>query len=278
MSNLRIIYKNLFDDYDTITQLVGSTAAGFPLTNLADDTKSKTWRSTNLSSPKIKATWATSQTLSGVALAFCNLIAGSTFQITLYDAASGGTLLLDTGAVDVDYSYDAPIGFSSIGSASYAYGGGANVCAFFAEIAGVRRMEIEFTSAGNTDGYIEISRIIAGSYWEPLKGAAYGASVSFVDSTVGIRTSAGGLITDRGTIHREMDFSLAAMNTTDRKNLNNLFRSTGKSQPIFISLTPGDSNDEGELFGNIYGKLSDGMSSQFSFYRYFSSQIKIVEI
>jgi len=278
MSNLRIIYKNLFDDYDTLTQLVGSTAGGFPLTNLTDDTKSKTWRSTDLLSPKIKVTWASAQTLSAVAMAFTNLIAGSTFQITLYDATTGGTLLLDAGAVSVGYSYDAPIGFSSIGSASFAYGGGANVAAFFASTSGVRRMEIEFTSAGNPDGYIELSRIIAGAYWEPEKGASYGASVAFVDSTTGQRTSAGGLITDRGTIHREMSFSLGAMNATDRQNLNNLFRSIGKSQPLFVSLTPGDSNTEGELFGQIYGKLEDGITTDFAFYRYYSSQMKIIEL
>lgn len=278
MSNLRIIYKNLFDDYDTLTQLVGSTASGFPLTNLKDDTKVKTWRSTNLTSPKISVTWAAAQTLSGVALAFTNLIAGSTFQVTLYDSTIGGTLLLDTEAVNVDYSYDAPTGFNSIGSASFAYGGGANVAAFFASTAGVRRMEIEFTSAGNPDGYIELSRIIAGSYWEPLVGASYGASVAFVDSTTGQRTSAGELITDRGTIHREMSFSLNAMNATDRASLHNLFRSAGKSQPLFISLTPGNSNTEGEQFGQIYGKLADGISTDFAFYKYYSSQIKIAEV
>jgi hypothetical protein len=278
MSNLRIIYKNLFDDYDTLSLLVGTSSSGFPLTNLIDDTKSKTWRSTDLLSPKIEVTWAAEQMLSGVALAFANLIAGSTFQITLYDATSGGTLLLDTGAVEVENSYDAPVGFSSIGSASYAYGGGTNLATFFDVTPGVRRMEIEFTSAGNPDGYIEISRIIAGAYWEPEKGASYGASVAFVDSTVGQRTSAGGLVTDRGTIHREMSFSLGAMSATDKAFLNYMFRTIGKSQPLFISLTPGVSNAENELFGQIYGKLEDGISVEFAFYRYYSAQIKIVEI
>lgn len=277
MSVLRIIYKNMFDDYDTLTQLVGSTAGGFALTNLLDYTKSKTWRSTDLLSPKLEVTWATGQILSAVALPFCNLIAGSTFKITLYDAASGGTLLLDTGAVNVDYAYDAPIGFASIGSASFAYGGGANVATFFAPTLGVRRMEIEFTSAGNPDGYIELSRIITGVYWEPERSASYGASVAFVDSTAGQRTSAGELVTDRGTIHREMSFSLSAMSATDRTNLNNLFRSVGKSQPLFISLTPGESNTEGELFGQIYGKLEDGISTEFAFYRHYGSQLKILE-
>jgi len=278
MANLRIIYRNLFDDYDTLTQIVGSTASGFPLTNLISDTKNKTWRSTNLTNPKIKVTWASAQTLSGVALAFTNLIAGSTFQVTLYNATSGGTLLLDTGVVDVDYSYDAPNGFGSIGSVSFAYGGGANVAAFFASTAGVRRMEIEFTSAGNPDGYIELSRIIAGVYWEPGINATYGATIGYADSTTGQRTSAGGLITDRGTIHREMAFSLEFMGATDKAALNNIFRSVGKSQPIFISLTPGASNAEDELFGQIYGKLEDGISTEFAFYRYYGSQIKIIEL
>lgn len=278
MSALRIISRNLFDDYDMLTLLVGSTASGFPLTNLADDTKNKTWRSTDLLSPKIEVTWAASQTLSAVALPFCNLIAGSTFQITLYDAAIGGSLLLDTGAVDVDHSYDAPIGFTSIGSASYAYGGGANVVAFFAPTAGVRRMEIEFTSAGNPDGYIELSRVVAGAYWEPQKGASYGAAVAFIDSTTGQRTSAGELVTDRGTIHRELTFSLASMNTSDRSDLNNLLRSVGKSQPVFVSLTPGGSNAEQELYGQIYGKIIEDVSVDFAVYRYYSAQLKIAEV
>ena len=278
MSNLRIIYKNLFDGYSAISMASGATAAGFPLTNLKDDTKVKTWRSTNLTNPKISVTWSSAQTFNAVALAFTNLIAGSTFQVTLYDATIGGSLLLDTGAVNVDYSYDAPIGFSSIGSVSFAYGGGSNVAAFFATTPGVRRMEIEFTSAGNPDGYIEISRIIAGAYWEPIDNAAYGATISFVDSTVGQRTSAGELVTDRGTMHREMNFSLDAMSSADKAALINIFRSSGRSQPIFVSLTPGSSNAESEQFGQLYGKFDDGLSTQFAFFSHYSAQIKIVEI
>ncbi|MBA3756295.1 MAG: hypothetical protein H0X02_08760, partial [Nitrosomonas sp.] len=216
MSNLRIIHKNLFDDYGALTLAVGTTASGFPLTNLVDDAKAKTWRSTNLSSPKIKVTWPTAQVISGVALAFTNLIAGSTFKITLYDDPTAGTLLHDTSAIDVDYSYDAPVGFGSIGSSSFAYGGGAHVSAFFESVSGVRRMEIEFTSSGNPDTYIEVSRIIAGLAWEPNDNADYGASVGFADNTSGVRTSSGNLITDRGTITRSMDFSMNAMDSQDK--------------------------------------------------------------
>lgn len=279
MSNLRIIHKNLFDAYGALTMAVGASAIGFPLTNLVDDAKAKTWRSTNLSSPKIKITWPTAQVMSGVALAFTNLITGSTFQIKLYDDPAAGSLLHDTGAIDVDYNYDAPVGFDSIGSNSFAYGGGAHVSAFFESVSGVRRMEIEFTSAGNPDGFIEVSRIIAGLAWEPNDNADYGASTGFIDNTSGVRTSSGNLVTDRGTITRAMDFSMNAMDADDKAALNNLFRSIGKSQPLFISLIPGAGNiTEEQLSQQIYGKLDNDITLTLPFFQRYSASIRIVEL
>lgn len=279
MSNLRILYKNIFDSYSVISMAAGSQAIGFGLSNMKDDTKSKTFRSTNLTNPKIRATWASAQEISGVALAFTNLIAGSTFQITLYDDPAAGTLLHDTGAIPVTYNYDPPVGFDSIGSASFAYGGGAHVSAFFNSVSGVERMEIELTSAGNPDGYIEISRIIAGKFWEPNENADYGAKTDFIDTTTGMRTSAGDLITDRGTITRAMEFSTQAMDSQDKSALNNLFRSIGKSQPLFISLVPGNGPiTEEQLSQQIYGKFDMDLSVSLPFFQRYSSSIRIIEL
>ncbi|MBY0473722.1 MAG: hypothetical protein K2Q13_01525 [Nitrosomonas sp.] len=279
MSNLRILYKNIFDSYSGISMASGSQAIGFGLANMKDDTKSKTFRSTNLTNPKIRATWASAQEISGVALAFTNLIAGSTFQITLYDDPAAGTLLHDTGAIPVTYNYDPPVGFDSIGSASFAYGGGAHVSAFFNSVSGVERMEIELTSAGNPDGYIEISRIIAGKFWEPNDNADYGAKTDFIDTTTGVRTSAGDLVTDRGTITRVMEFSTQAMDSQDKAALNNLFRSIGKSQPLFISLVPGNGPiTEEQLSQQIYGKFDMDLSVSLPFFQRYSSSIRIIEL
>lgn len=280
MQNLRILKSNLFDGYATLTMAVGASAAGFALTNLLTDAKGSTWRSTNLTSPKIKVTWAAAQTLSGVALAFTNLISGSTFRVKLYDDPTAGTLLLDSGVVTVSYSYEAPRGFASIGSAAFAYGGGANVSTFFTSTAGVRRMEIEFTSVSNPDGYIEVSRVIAGAAWTPTDNADYGATTSFVDSTTGFRTSAGNWVTDRGTISRVMDFSMQAMGDVDKAALNNVFRYSGKSQPLFISLLPQTNAIilEEQLSQQIYGKLDVDMVVTLPFYQRYSSTIRIVEI
>lgn len=278
MSSLKILNKNLFDNYATLVMAFGATASGFPLTNLTDDRKAKTWRSTNLTTPKITVTWSTVQTLSGVALAFTNLIAGSTFRVYLYNATSSGTLLYDSGAVAVSSGYDAPAGFTSIGSASFAYGGGAHASIFFNSTASVRRMDIEFTSSGNPDGYIEIGRIIAGLAVDPGRDAAQGAIVSFIDTTTSDRTSAGDLITDRGTISRAIDFSLLQLNTDSRASLNNLFRYSGRSQPMFISLSSAGSISEDQLFTQIYGKIDQDLALEIPMLNRYNTSIRVLEI
>lgn len=278
MSNLRIIHNNVFDSYSALTMATGTAAVGFPLTNLTDDAKSKTWRSTNLTLPKIRATWASAQTISGVALAFTNLIQGSTFAITLYNATSGGTLLYNSGALSVGYGYDAPKGFTSIGSSSFAYGGGANVSAFFAAISGVLRMEIEFTSASNPDNYIEVSRIIAGSHITTDRDISEGANIGFIDSTTGQRTSSGNYITDRGTITRAIDFPLNAFGAADKAILNNLFRSVGKSQPIFASIVPTGGIGEEQLSAQMYGKFDQDLTINYPMYQRYATSLRIIEL
>lgn len=279
MSNLKIIYRNIFDNYDTLAMGSGNIASGFPLTNLVNDSKAKTWRSTNLSSQVIKATWTTPKSLSGVALAFTNLISGSTFSIRLYNDTVLGQILYDSSTIPVTFNYDPPIGFATINSSSFAYGGGCNVSVFTDTlISGIRRMEIELSSPGNPDGFIEISRIIAGIAWEPNDNADYGATTGFIDTTSGVRLSSGDLLTNRGTISRVMEFSLKAMDSEDKSALNNLFRSVGKSQPLFISLIPARQQKEEQLSQQIYGKLDQDISIGFPFFQRYDSTVRITEI
>lgn len=278
MSNLRIIYDNVVDEYNALSMVTGAGATGFPLTFVTNDSKSQTWRSTNLSTQRIKVTWASVQTISGVALAYTNLIQGSTFSVTLYSAASGGTTLYSSGAISVGAGYSIPQGFTSIGSASFAYGGGANVSAFFTSTANVLRMEIEITSPSNPDNYIEIGRIIAGQYVTTERDVSEGATVGFMDSTNSKRTSAGNLITDRGTMNRVVDLPLNAFNASDKSILNNLFRSVGKSQPIYVSLVPTGTINEDQLATQMYGKFDQDLVINYPFYQRYNTSLRIVEL
>jgi len=278
MGKLRILHKNLINEGASLSMASGGSATGFGLSNLLVDAKAKTWRSTNLLTPKIRATWPASQTLSGVGLAFTNLILGSTFRVYLFNDPSAGALLYDSGLININYGYENPAGFGSIRSSSFAYGGGIHASVFAYAISGVRRMEIELTSAGNPDGFIEISRLIAGLAVETERDPGNGASLGFVDGTTSQRTSSGDLVTDRGTITRTMDLSLNLMGPADKANLNNLFRIVGKSQPIFVNLSPSNTLGEEQLSGQIYGKLDIDISNDVAFYQRYNAPLRIVEI
>lgn len=278
MSNLRIIYNNIADDYSDLSMVSGVGATGYPLTFFTNDNKSKTWRSTNLSTQRIKITWASAQSISGVALAYTNLIQGSTFSVTLYSAAIGGTTLYSSGAISVGAGYSIPRGFTSIGAASFAYGGGVNVAAFFGLTANVLRMEIELTSPSNPDNYIEIGRLIAGQSITTERDVAEGVNVGFIDSTTSKRTSSGNYITDRGTISRTLDFNLNAFNAADKAILNNLFRSVGRSQPIYASIVPTGAINEDQLATQIYGKLDQDLVINYPYYQRYNASLRIVEL
>ena len=139
-------------------------------------------------------------------------------------------------------------------------------------------MEIEFTSDGNADNCIEVGRVIAGSYITTDRDVSENTSIGFIDSTTSIRTASGNLVTDRGTITRAIDFPLNAFNQADKALLNNLYRSVGKSQPIFVSLTPTASIGEEQLSAQIYGKFDQDLIINYPFYQRYSTNIRVVEL
>lgn len=277
MSNLRIIHKNLFDTKTSASLVAGASASGFPLTNLESDIKTDSWRSTNLSTPEIQTTWNTAVSISGFALAFTNLIAGSTARLRLYDATSGGTLLLDSTINLVD-SIDPPAGFSTLNSACFNFGGGVHLSAFFDTVTGVKRAQIALTSASNPDGFIEIGRMIIGDSFEPEDNAEYGARTGFEDNTRKARTSSGNLTTNRGTVSRFLEFSMGDMSENDNFSLLRIFRRVAMSQPIFLSLIPDSQIDKFNLDLQIYGLIDDSYSHILEAYNLYSARIKLMEV
>lgn len=276
--NLRIIHKNLFNSYATLAMTVGASNSSFPLTNLKDDVKTNTWRSTNLSNPEIEITWSTGQTISGLALAFTNLIKNSTFRLRLYEDTAGTILAHDSGTITISESIDPPSGFTTINSSSFNFGGGIHASAFFNPKLNIRRALITLTSAGNPDGFIEIGRIIIGDSFEPEDNADYGERFGFEDTTERVRTSAGNLISDRGTISRFLEFSMGSMSENDNFALMNIFRRVGFSQPIFVNIIPQTVINKTNLNQQVYGVIDDSYSHILEAYNLYSSRIKIIEI
>lgn len=273
-SNIFFIGKNLLDD---ATLTATSTASGFDVDNMKIDKRSSIWRSTDLSEQTITVTWAAGQQLSGIGLAFTNLIDGSTVQIKLYTNSGDPSPVYDSGVKNIEFNYDPPTGFSSIGLDSFAFGGG-NYFATLLDTTTAEEMEVIVNSSGNPDGYMEISRIITGFAFTPAYGAEYGASIDHDDSTVLFRTDSGDSLSHRGTINKRMSLNLGVLRPVDRQALMNIIRSRGVANPIFASIYENSDNAEEKQSYMIYGRFDALPSTRIYSKDFHDANITITEI
>lgn len=251
-SNIFFIGKNAID---TASLTASTTASGFDVDNLKINRKSKIHRSTG-TSLTLTGTWSTAQTMSGLGLAFTNLDGGSTVQIEVYAETADPSPIYDSGAVSVDFSYDAPEGFSTIGLTSFSFGGGTYFAHLFDDEYSGKKLVLTISSSTNPDGYIEISRVICGFAFTPTVGASYGAQVGHDDQSTMSLTDSGDVITNRGTIAKSLSLTLSVLEPVDRQALVNMIRTRGLTNPIFASIYNNSTNFEERQGHMIYGMFN----------------------
>lgn len=260
MPNPRILADNAIDRAATL--VASSTAGAFDVLNLQGSDKTTWWRAA-ATVASLTATWAAGETLSCVALPFCDCSPAATIRVQCYDAAAGGTLLLDTVTLQPNAPAcpAAPIalrGWTPAQAASaYANGGGAYARIWFAPVSGVKRMVVTISDPANLLGYIEAAFLVAGQYWSPTSSFEYGATMVPDDSTTSYRTAAGGLKADAGTTSRKISISLPALVPADRTAMINIARSCGKRWPVLVSLFPQHADLELERDHMVYGFFSE---------------------
>jgi hypothetical protein len=195
----------------------------------------------------------------------------STGALTSYYPSSGATT--DTrplGYIDAWQSYDYDSGFVLACPApafklpgrwtlaqsmtAYAYGGGALARAWLPPTAATG-MVVEVSDPGNVVGNLEATHLVAGAYWEPKVNADYGASITPLDTDKNSRNDAGDLVTEIGTRHVKLAFTMSKMAAADRDNLWELMRGNGSSIPVYINLAPEHDDLKYERMYSVYGKL-----------------------
>ena len=256
-SGLYFIYHDRIAEAASITATTvsGSTSTA----NLGLNRKSLILRSVETSDQIITATWNTFQTINGVGMAFTNLNVGSSFRVRTYLTTGASTPAYDSGFIDVDFAYDPPVGFSTIGYNSFAYGGGNYLSKFFDDQQ-CQKLDVTLRSPDNPDGAIEISRLVAGKAINLFRGASYGATVSYDDSTDNDETDGGDLINTSGSVRKRVSFTIRYAPASDRVKLANLSRGVGKRVPVFVSLNENKVGEERKHF-QVFGILeNDGLS------------------
>lgn len=274
-NNLRIIYDNVIDS----ASLTASTAAsGLPATNLQRDQKGLVWRSTSTTAT-LTATWSTAQTLSGVVLPFCNLSAAATIRVRVYTNTGDTTPVRDTGTVSARAFAPGDIwgGAAPTSVNSYSFGGGSYARCWFTSAVG-RKLEITLTDSGNTSGYLEAGRLVAGAYWAPTYNTNFGVSIGYSDTSTQTRTEAGNLVSVIKPIHRTMSFDLQWLTDTDRVRMLSILRGNGLRKPLFVSVFPEDTDAAKEQNYQLYGKMPSLSSITHPLYTIYSTSLSLEEI
>ena len=245
--------------------------------NLKLDNKTTTWRSTSLATQTITATWTDAQSIAGVGFAFSNLHVGSTVLIKLYINVADGSPVFQTDTLVVDFANPPPIGFVTTSQTSFPFGGGNYFANFFSEQS-AKKMEVVLTSAGNPDGSIEISRLVAGKVIDITNGANFGATISWGDNIVTNRSDSGDLVSDTGPRFRQVEFDLGDLNPSDKAAVENMKRGVGMSVPIFVSAQDLSQVLAEKNMFQIYGIINNDVSIATVSYNKSATNFSVIEI
>lgn len=298
-NNLRIIYQNLVD-LSTTTITASSTAGGTSLSNLKLDTKSAVWRSTSSTQASLILDFGTQRTVGGLVLAFSNLAgSGATIRLVGYNAPNTpsftGSLLNTTVTAAFNTGQVAccpwnnlnlpALGTNPAGSSNYSYGGGTYARVWLNNTQAstpIRYLGVEISDPTNTAGFLEVSRIITGSYWSPVYNTGYGIDSGIKDLSEHLRTEGGDLITKRGPRFRTLNFGLEWMIGSDRKEMTRILLGNGLPKPLFVSLFPDSTGDDEDFhregIHQLYGKMVQIPGVSYTSYEIYSTNIELEEV
>ena len=259
---LKFYYDNKFDDVESADLVTSSADAAYPKGNLQNAFRKKPWRSTGLSSEYVKWDFGVSEDCSHISLISHNLTTEATVTITASDNADFSSPLLSA-------TYDAwePLfGFGEGGFGEHGFGGylltgerddlapGALIIFSFSTIV-ARYWKIEFSDAANSDGYIEIGRVITGIPWEVERHFKYGWEIISIDESNLVFSSGGQVWTDVKPKRYEVRFSFVGITNLEKYwKLVDMFRRWGKRKSILLELMP-DGSDAEHFFTTFYGRF-----------------------
>ena len=281
MNNLRILHDNAVD---RAVLTASSQAGALGPANLQRDERSAVLRAVG-TSVMITATWPTQELIACVAPIRTNMNSSARMRVRGYERVGDATPVIDTGVVlpcpeaplgDSPFGY-LPLGWNGYtwgGVNTWARGGGSDGVAWFEPVS-VRQLVIELSSVDNPDGYIEVSRLVAGMYWAPEYNPSYGASLAAVDTSEGYRTAAGAAKTNVGTRHRLLNINLELLTRLDRARLARIVDECGAMRPLLCSLFPEHADPVLEQQHMVYGRVANIDAISASSFDIYSAPLQI---
>lgn len=239
-ANMRLVAKNTVDD--TRCVLTCSATPTLPLDNVKSRIRSRITRIPSASAFEVKATFGgDSVRIAQAAALWTNLDIDATWRLQGYSDAAWTTQVIDSGTVsciDATALGDLDFGVDPLGSNIFDPFYGQNFALmWFAETV-VASWKLTITNTTNAAGYIDISRLIVGKYFEITYNPAYGLKLGWKEQTTLWETDGGSPRSDAGTPYRVMTFDLQLIPEADRQKWMDIIRYVGMRRDLFVAVMP----------------------------------------
>lgn len=276
MPNMRIIYNNVADSA-TIT--ADNTAGTNEAANLKTDYKGQVHRSTG-TTVTYTLTWAAGQSIGGIVLPCTNLSSQATIRVRLYTGSY--TQSFDSGTIAACPNTSLEQWPAPRDANIFAYGGLSKTSMWWNSVNNsITKIDITLTDTStNSPGYIDCSRVICGTYWQPTYNVSRdGLDITITDSSGASRTDSGDLISEQGFVYDELSLNLELLTDSDRDTLVGIMRRIGTRKNIAVCVFPENTgtaipNNTSQQIYTVYGKR-DNNSLNYVLSGFNSHQIKI---
>lgn len=234
MSNFRLFHDLDSRDFAGITSTPAAVST-LPIGNLLLPTRARRtrWLDTSVT---LTWHWVGGRIIDSIAAIRGNWSSSATWQVRLFADAERTELLFDSGEHpvyprlawgDIVWGFD-PIGRSVYDGWPLKFG----VFQFSPVLAAAG--ELIFTDPDNTDGFIDMSRLIVGQSWSPSHNAD-SISVAWLDDAKQTRTSGGSLVTVSAIEpYRSAELGYSSLIDSDRAAFSELARRLGGREDCFI--------------------------------------------
>lgn len=240
MANFRVISTN---DADAATLTSGDFLAALPVTNLQIEGRARVARTANATGNKVvNGNWPTPKVVSALVLYGCNFTSQATLRLELFDGANQtGATVYDSGAVPALEALGwGEFGWGLVPWGATVFNGWASTFsvlwlpAFYA----ARSFRITVADAANPAGYLQLKRLLIGSYFEPAVNPDYGMQLHWQSNDQQVRTMASSVRTDIRARYRVLNGTLAGLDPAERAIFMEIARTVGLAAELFVSVYP----------------------------------------
>lgn len=194
-------------------------------------------------------------------------VTGPIALVAMLTEATGPVTMTVTGQSDVIESTT-----SSFTGQTAGFGGGKYIVKYFTPTPGTTSFTVSFSTS------VKVSKFIVGNYWSPKYNTNFGVQVGYEDSSSSERLQSGDLYTTVSPRNKTLQFDLQYLDESDKFQLFDIYRSIGKTKPIFVSVFPEDSDKQKEQMYSIYGKFNSLSNISYVMFSIYSSSLQLEEI